>query len=310
MEYWVYMPGGKRSCDYWFIKEEDTYHAYYLEFQSHEGYIEDQSIAHLTSTDFKNWEYHGTVLEGFVEGGWPDRHLATGSVVKHDGRYYMMYTGHTENENRLGMGMAVSDDLYHWERIGEGPQIPATVDYDATYKGEAHSCRILADPYMYPEAIDGWYYAYINSWTMDLPKNERGCQLMFRSKDLINWESYKIAIIVEDLDRLETCQVWEHNGKWYMYFGGQRVKPDGGEFENIFTRNYIFMADSFEGPYERQHWSEILLDIDKYYYIFKQMKDPNGVEVGTFMSPLDGLLEPFKLEYDADGRVRFEKYEW
>ena len=301
-DYLIHMPGGLKSCDYWFIQEEGVYHAFYLESQENTGNENEQSIGHLVSSDFLNWDYCGTVLRGYEKGIWPERHLATGSVVKYGSRFYMLYTGHSCL--LPGLGLAVSDDLYSWKKVGNGPVISGSAQYEAAYEGKTHICKIMADPYIYPQAIDGYYYAYVNSWAIDLPKNSRGCQLMFRSADLVHWESYKIAILTDNLDRLETCQVWERGGKWYMYFGGRRVNPTGGDFEDVESGNYIYMADCFDGPFLPQPWSSMEYHTNHYCYIQKQIKDPWGEDVALVMSPYDGVLWPYKILYGDQGEIR------
>lgn len=302
-DYLIHKPGGLKSCDYWFIEEEGVYHAFYLEFQENTGNENEQTIGHLVSPDFLNWEYCGTVLRGYEKDAWPEKHLATGSVVKHDGRFYMLYTGHSCI--RPGLGLAVSNDLYSWEKAGNGPVISSDIQYKAAYEGKTHICRIMADPYIYPEAIGGYYYAYVNSWAIDQPKNSRGCQLMFRSADLVEWEPYKIAILTDDLDRLETCQVWEHGGKWYMSFGGRRIDPEGDDFSDVESANYIYMADRFDGPYEKQEWSRLSYPDAAGPYIQKAMTDPFGDEVMLVMSPWKGVLWPYYIQYGEKGEISF-----
>lgn len=289
------------TCDYWFIQEGDTYHAFFLA-NIKDGTDKGQHIAHATSTDFLNWEYQGIVLRGFGDG-WDNRNLATGSVAKYGDTYYMLYTGHSTSAG--GLGLAKSKDLYTWERVGDGPVIPSSRRYQGEYEGEKHICTILADPYIYPEAIDGYYYAYVNSWATDMPKNSRGCQLMFRSANLVDWEPYKIAILTEDLDRLETCQVWEHGGKWYMSFGGRRIDPQGDDFSDVESANYIYMADSFDGPYQKQDWSILSYPDATGPYIQKALTDPFGDPVMLVMSPWKGVLWPYSIQYGEKGEISF-----
>lgn len=296
---------GLKTCDYWFIKSGDTYHAYFL-VNNPDGADKGQHIAHATSTDFLNWSYQGIVLRGYDNKGWNDRNLATGSVAKYGDTYYMLYTG--QSTKMGGIGVARSKDLNTWERIGDNqsPQISAGKTYTAEYNGVSHRCTILADPYIYPEAIDGYYYAYINSWASDQPKNSRGCQLMFRSKDMIQWEPYKIATLTDDLDRLETCQVWKHGDKWYMSFGGRRVDPNGGDFDDVESANYIYMADHFDGPYEKQEWSKLSYPSATGPYIQKALTDPFGDEVMLVMSPWKGVLWPYSITYGKEGKISFD----
>ena len=301
-DYTIERPGDLQSFDYWFYEEGGVYHAFFLEI--HKEFADrayDYRIGHAVSNDFLNWTYEGTVLEGYTDG-WDDRHLATGSVAKLGDTYYMMYTGHSSTH--AGMGLAKSKDLYTWERVGDKPVISSRTYYTAEYKGEEYKVRILADPYIYPEKIDGYFYVLINSWAVDMPVNNRGCQLMFRSKDMINWEPYKIAIITDDLDRLETAQIWEHDGKWYMSFGGCYVDPEKGGFNNLWNDNFVYMSDSFDGPYEKQEWSRLVYEnAAKRPYTQKQIKDPYGDDVMLASAPYEGVLWPYKIVYGEDGSI-------
>ena len=301
-DYIIEWPGGLKSMDYWFFEEGGVYHAFFLEvLDSTPERKHNLRIGHSVSTDFLNWKYEGTVLDGYTDG-WDNQHLATGSVAKIGDTYYMMYTGHSSD--RPGLGIAKSGDLYTWERVGDAPAISELRHYTATYKGKEYKVRILADPYIYPEAIDGCFYAYVNSWALDMPYNNRGCQLMFRSKNLIDWEPYKIAIITDDLDRLETAQVWEHNGKWYMSFGGCFIDENKGGFANLWNDNFVYMADSFDGPYEKQEWSRLVYEgAPKRPYTQKQIKDPFGDDVMLASVPYDGVHWPYKIAYGKDGSI-------
>jgi len=44
--------------------------------------------------------------------------------------------------------------------------------------------RLLADPYVYPEKIDGGWYAAINSQITNALKNKSGVMTLMRSMDL------------------------------------------------------------------------------------------------------------------------------
>jgi beta-fructofuranosidase len=163
------------------------------------------------------------------------------------------------------------------------------------WKGEELKCYPLADPYIFPEAIDGWYYLVINSQVVGASEGKRGCQLMLKSKDLIQWESHGIAAYPECFERMETAQIWEHNGRWYMLFGGV---PDMG--------TYIYTASTFCGPYEPQEWSKLELPAGIEYYLGKVEKDTNGNSVFLANDCLfeeKRLLGTYELSYFSNGKV-------
>ena len=174
--------------------------------------------------------------------------------------------------------------------------------YELEYEGSTHPVRILADPYIYPEPIDGYYYCYVNSFALDQTKNNRGCQAMFRSSDCLHWEPYRLAMCTPGIDRGETSQVWEKDGKWYLYFGACVVDPDSkDDFATVWYSNFVYCADSFQGPFRPMDRSKLTVNTDRKYYIFKRVVSSGGRELGCFFSGNDGLLGPYEMKYTGEG---------
>jgi beta-fructofuranosidase len=105
---------GNRIGDAWYFVRDNLVHAYYLtcpvEIPPHVQW----DIGHATSRDLVEWEVHELALCRGKRGAWDDA-LATGSILYWQNRYWMAYTGHRTQQ----IGVAVSDDLFHWERISE-----------------------------------------------------------------------------------------------------------------------------------------------------------------------------------------------
>lgn len=293
----LYTVRGKRIMDSWYCHDGHRYHAFFLEYPAQNApadYYNYQSIGHSSSPDMRHWEYHGTILSP-DKGRWDDKGLATGSVVAHAGRWYILYTG-KGSCGRDGLGLAVSDDLYSWRRVSDRPAVDLSKAVRAAYEGTEYDCLMLADPYIYPEPINGWYYAYVNAHAQGRPLNHRGCQVLLRSRDLMDWSAEKIALL-DECDRTETAQVWEHGGKWYMYFGQVFTKQEGGQT----AFNQIYMAEHFSGPFLPCGKSECQLG--QYFYIMKLLQDTQGREVILANSPPDGVIGPFAVRYLAQGGI-------
>ncbi|WP_146402468.1 glycosyl hydrolase [Pseudobythopirellula maris] len=94
---------------------EGLYHLFHLVLPNHDF------IAHAVSTDAINWRRVNNALFIGDPGSWDDLMLWTMAVspdphVK--GRWRMFYTGLSRREqgNIQRIGLAVSDDLYHWQK--------------------------------------------------------------------------------------------------------------------------------------------------------------------------------------------------
>jgi hypothetical protein len=191
--------------------------------------------------------------------------------------------------------LARSQDLTRWEKLHDGPVIPGNAVFEFPWGGGAIRLRPLADPYVCPSKRDGWWYMICNSHVLDSPENERGATGMWRSRDLRSWEPYRVICWPKTFERMETSQIWEHDGRWYLYFGGVHTQNGNG--------NYVYMADQREGPYTPQPWSPLHLPDGGYFYIGKVVHGRNG-DVFLAGQSYSSLSAPYPLAYGIDGALR------
>ena len=91
--------------DFWIAQDNETYHLFFLQAPRSLGNAElrhrSASVGHAISTDLVNWTEVGTALEAGLPGEWDDVATWTGSVLKHDDRWWMFYTGTCHEEDGL-----------------------------------------------------------------------------------------------------------------------------------------------------------------------------------------------------------------
>lgn len=285
--------------DFWFARLSGEWHAFYLQYprSADPQFIHyRQSVGHAVSRDLSAWSEQPVALAA-EQGIWNDQGIATGSVVFRDGHWYMLYTGNSTT-GAGGIGLAVSSDLASWERVGSGAVIERGRTIKAPWKGSTIEVEPLADPYVYPELIDGWNYMLLNVQDVHAMEGTRGCQLMLRSRDLTDWEAHAIVAYPGCYERLETSQLWERGGRWYLYFGGV---GEGNQFHNL-----IYTADCFDGPYEAAPWSNISLPDGGYFYIAKVLQDEQGRDWLLPNRAIESLLKPVNIRYGKDGSIMLE----
>lgn len=283
----AFKPKDLNAWDFWFIKNGDTTHAFYLEYPD-KNIMPDQSlrhsrqwVGHAVSKDLIHWEEQPTALKEN-----PVRGIATGSCVRNGDQWNMLLT-------YKGFTVAESDDLDHWNWKCQA-EFPT--ELCSEWAGETFKFRMLADPYIYPQKIDGWWYAAINSQIIGAPNETSGAQVMMRSKDLMTWETYKVICYPKCFERTETAQFWEKNNKWYLLFGG--VGKDHG--------TYIYMSDRFDGPYEKKSWSRITLPRVTRFYLGKRIELKDGSDLLLVCQEGSGLSFPQRMIYQLDGEIRFQ----
>ena len=288
-----YKPQGKNAWDFWFAKTDKMYHAFYLEYGDEKAQPDQsqrhsrQWVGHAESKDLIHWTECPTALREEGQG------IATGSVIHHKGKWFMLTT-------HRGFSVAESDDLRTW-RWSEGNPVYNGEVLEADWLGKPLKFRMLADPYLYPEQRDGFWYATVNSHIEGAAKGERGAQVLVRSKDLKHWEGWKVIAWPRLFERMETAQLWEHAGRWYLYFGAV-IEND----HETRQPNLIYIASRFEGPYEAQSWSEIKLPGVDNWYIGKRVVTRDGHDVFLAGQNYCSLSRPVQMHYADDGRVIFE----
>jgi len=123
--------------DSWYAEDNGIYHSYFLEFDRslpEEYQWSKQTIGHMTSNNLIDWNYEGTVIDS-TSAPWLDMGVATGSIVKYNDLWYMIFTAKPQDPNKRGLAIAVSHDLMKWEIVGDGPVIPCNHRYEVNYNG-------------------------------------------------------------------------------------------------------------------------------------------------------------------------------
>jgi predicted neuraminidase len=292
-----YRPAHKNAWDFWFAQDGPDTHAFYLEYPDaatqpdQSGRHGHQWIGHAVSRDLWHWREVGPALEP-GKGNWQTEGLATGSVVRAEDGWYMLHT--CRGLGKSGLALARSQDLTHWEKLGDGPVVRAGTVFDFPWQDATIRLRPLADPYIYPEKRDGWWVMICNSHVVGSGENERGATGMWRSRDLRQWEPYRVIAWPGTFERMETSQIWENAGHWYLYFGGGHTQHGNA--------NYIYQADAWDGVYTARPWSKIDLPDGNYFYIGKVIQRPEG-DVFLAGQSYSSLSAPYPLAYGDNGAV-------
>jgi sucrose-6-phosphate hydrolase SacC (GH32 family) len=133
---------------------------------------------HMTSPDLYLWTEMPVAL--WPEPGPDAEGCWSGSVIDHDGKLAILYTG--GNGHKASICLAESTDGIHFKKFAGNPVIAAPP------QGMNQEFR---DPFVWREA--DWYYLIIGSAV----KGVGGTALLYQSKDLVTWE-YRKPLLVGD----------------------------------------------------------------------------------------------------------------
>ncbi len=202
---------GEYFKDYYVFKEGDTFHLFYN--FGHAGPVQDwrgagneNAFGHATSKDLRHWKHHPSILPA-VPGTWEGMAVSAPSVVKHDGVYYMVYTGF--DDRWVGMqtiGLATGTDLFHWRRHPGNPVYRAPKAWAKTNPKGWENCR---------DAHILRYEDEFLMYTMVETKQGEGAIALASSEDAVNWKDLGPALIT--FEQPESPRVFEHDGTYYMF---------------------------------------------------------------------------------------------
>jgi beta-fructofuranosidase len=145
---------------------------YHLFFQKNPDgpYWSRLNWGHMTSPDLLRWTEMPVALT--PELPYESKGCWSGSVIDHEGKLTLVYTG--VDDVKAGISLAFSDDGVHFTKYAGNPVIPSPPP-----GGDYLDFR---DPFVWREG--DVYYVIVGSGVKDVG----GTALLYRSKDLIEWE--------------------------------------------------------------------------------------------------------------------------
>ncbi|WLR51442.1 hypothetical protein LC040_00620 [Bacillus tianshenii] len=332
MEY-VYKPKGKFLWDFWVYEEDGEYHLFYLQApldpDPHSRH-RNASIGHAVSTDLFEWKEIGTALTADNdEAAWDSVSTWTGCTLKKGDTYYMFYTARSKKDvaddgyvgHTQRIGVALSKDLYHWEKYEGNPVITADERYYEKQLQAYNKHEGWRDPDIVFDEKTGYYYMFVTARDKTGDPRERGCIGRARSKDLLNWEALPPAASPHLFTDMEVPSLHYRNGKWYMLFAvkeewyseeyKQQIAPKKPQTGEIY-----FVSDSLDGEFvplddnvligtaERQYTGRVVQGPDRedYFLTWNAGEDEGYSDVKHPYT----LAPPRKIKYDAGGKMHLE----
>ena len=180
--------------DFWLAQEGPDYHLFYL--QAPRSLPDPDlrhwhvSIGHAVSADLRNWEILPDALAPSDGDAWDDYTTWTGSIIRHEGLWYMFYTGAARAEDGLvqRIGFATSADLITWQKYGGNPVLTADPRWYELLDTDLWHDQAWRDPWLFRHPQTGEFHALITARANQGPADERGVIGHARSADLVQWQ--------------------------------------------------------------------------------------------------------------------------
>lgn len=247
--------------DSWIADDGESYHLYFL--QAPRALVDAgkrhtaAQIGHATSTDLTDWTYQGIALGPSTKGSWDDLALWTGSTVRGgDGVWRMYYTaissaGRGVFDQRIGL--AESDDLSTWRRVGDRPLLEADPRWYATLglDDDPVASETWRDPFVFRDPDgDGWHML-ITARLKGAPRLDDGVIGHARSADMVQWELGPPISAPAGFGQIEVPQVRLVEGRPTLVFTchtDEQTAERKARFGHYCT--WSVAGDSLTGPWD------------------------------------------------------------
>lgn len=306
--------------DFWLADDGATYHLFYLHAPHTLGNPDlrhrNARIGHATSSDLSNWQSHGQILDVGPPGSFDDTATWTGCVVRApDGRWLLYYTGSrflspSSNANVETVGVAESDDLFHWRKL-PGPVAVADAWNYETLGSSAWPEEAFRDPWVFA-GEDGQWHMLITARANHGEVMERGVIGYATSSDMMSWQVQPaLSAVGGGFAHLEVPQIVEVDGSLHLLFCCDSPKLSGrlaGQKGGIWS----VAVPSALGPYAIERATRLA---PEELYAGRIAKDRSGRPVllafnnvqtgGVFAGSISDPM-PVRVGREPDGLPRLE----
>lgn len=216
--------------DFWHTYHAGRHHLFYLQAPRSLASPDERhwnvSIGHAVSPDLRTWEVLPDALAPSRDG-WDDCTTWTGSVLRHEGRWWMFYTGTSHDEGGLvqRVGLATSEDLAHWERYGDAPLIELDPRWYEVLDLDVWHDQAWRDPWVFRDD-DGTFHALITARANHGEPAGRGVVAHASSPDLLRWEVHPPVVEPGRFGHLEIPQLVRGSDRWWLLFATPPAAPD------------------------------------------------------------------------------------
>jgi len=245
--------------DFWHVWHGEDCHLFYLQAPRSLGSAElrhhNATIGHAISRDLKNWTVINDALHPGADGEWDDLATWTGSVIEHEGRWFMLYSGVNRSEGGLvqRIGLATSTDLSVWEKDSANPILEADARWYELLDLSTWYEQAWRDPWLFRDQTDGSFHALITSRSRSGPPDSRGVIGHARSLNLRDWDVLPPLATPGGFGHLEVPQLVHAVHRYFLLFSYASETRVRSEVEHSMAPpsggTYCLVADQALGPF-------------------------------------------------------------
>ncbi len=285
---------GCTFVDHSFIQKDGVLHVFYIRGSIGFDWSEKphDTFGHAWTTDLIHWEYSQPILSVTADSRYESFQIWAPAVLEHNGKYWMFYTG-VNTAVAQSVCAAVSDDLYHWEKVDSNPlYTPGSwCPWDVS---KWSNCR---DNFVFRDD-DGTFYLYFCTDRYTANGEVEPASGILRSTDLLHWEDVGTFRMPSCLHAAESPFVIKRNGLYYFFYTSYGIGTCYAISDNpVSNWKEIGVLMGVEQTPEDPAWVPSCAEIFEFrgkWYISCCRRQPGWEQ----------YLELFELTWETDGTVR------
>jgi beta-fructofuranosidase len=244
--------------DFWLARDAQQHHVFYLQAPRALGRSElrhhNATIGHAVSSDLRRWRVVPDALHPGPPGSWDDLATWTGSVIEHDGRWHMLYTGVNRSEHGLvqRIGLAVSDDLSRWSKHPANPVLEADGRWYDLLDPERWRDQSWRDPHLFVHPNEADFRVLVTARSHAGAADGAGVLAHARSADLVEWEVLPPLTASGEFAQVECPQLVPFDDRYVILFSCLAEDHSAVRTRRLgvgVTGTYVLSSRALEGPY-------------------------------------------------------------
>lgn len=215
------------------IEHENNFYLIYTGTTSAKALCFRHDIGLATSNDLSEWKRYrnNPILSPGKKGEWDGDLVAHSFIIKKEEQYFMFYDGSPKGNWHEGIGVAISDDLIHWQKYEKNPVLKSgDFWWD---KNHVSRCCVFSDK--------GKYYMFFAG-------HDGTCERIgiAKSDDLLSWKKISSDPVLDlgqqgDWDdfHISDPRVLKVDDLYLMFYSGYDCKEKKGRLGLAYSRDLI-----------------------------------------------------------------------
>lgn len=293
--------------DSWFVRDGDTFHAFYLHASRALGDPDLRHIhpivGHSTSTDLVNWTVQRDALIASEPTAFDDFTTWTGSIVRDDdGTWWMFYTGTSLNgrDRHQSVGAARSADLLVWDKVSTDALVVADPTWYESF--EADGNQTWRDPWVFRFPDSSTWHMLVTARANHGPEKDRGVMAHATSDDLLTWTvQAPLSEPGAGFHHLEVFQFEIVDGVPVILFccdrnamSGDRKVSDDGVFSCVVNPDLTDVDFRNSTLFDDSIYAARLINTDDGWMLIGFVNHPDGEFVGELCDPIPVTADPIR----------------